>query len=117
MREAADYVVGQAVAGGSLACLCRGRQARRSVLAVVHSLGPVPGTVLGGSVFSGALQRPEEERGEAGVLLQRTRHAVASLRLGRAQHLLQGLAADDLPDLFQVLRQPDRDALAVSTRE
>ena len=61
-----------------------------------------------GGVGGRRLQRPEEERRQSRVLLQRAGEAVARLRLRRAKYALKRGAADDLPDLLQVLRQADR---------
>jgi len=54
-----------------------------------------------------ALERPEEEGRQAGVLFNRPGCAVAGLRLGGAEDLLQRRPADDLPDLLQILGQFD----------
>ena len=55
----------------------------------------------------GALERPQEERGQAGVLFQCSGQAVARLRLCGAENLLQRGATDDLPDFLQVIGQAD----------
>ena len=54
----------------------------------------------------GALEGPEEERGQPRVLLQRAGGGVAA-----AEHLLQRGVAHHLPDLLQVLWQADLAAL------
>ena len=54
-----------------------------------------------------ALERPEEERREPRVLLDGAGRAVAGLGLGGAEHLREGAAAHDLPDLLQVLGERD----------
>ena len=58
-----------------------------------------------------ALERPQEERGQAGVLFQRAGQTVARLRLCGVEHLFQRGAADDLPDFLQVIGQADYIAL------
>ena len=54
-----------------------------------------------------ALERPEEQRREPRVLLDGAGRAVAGLGLGGAEHLGEGAAAHDLPDLLQVLGERD----------
>ena len=62
-------------------------------------------------IFLSALKRPEEQRRQAGVFFEGTRHAVASGCFSRTENLLERRAAHDLPDLFQILRQADFSAI------
>ena len=90
----------------------------------VEGEGKARGRGLGDGVFvglvvlllifcnrGGALERPQEERGQAGVLFKCAGQAITRLGLCGAEHLLQRGATDDLPDFLQVIGQADYIAL------
>jgi hypothetical protein len=54
-----------------------------------------------------ALERPEEQRGQACVFLDGPGGAVTGAALGGAEHLGERASAHDLPHLFQVLGELD----------